>query len=750
LTESGQDISIAADDVFILNTGDIGTGVYDFGGATSFEIPNSATPTVNAAGEIAIDTTITDHTGLIRYHEGTEELIVIAVPTDKFNTTDANVIAYNATNNEFEMTSVGGSGDVTGDTASADKEFVRFNGTGGKTIESPVTDLATTTATISDNADITFYDAVNDGNPIFAYGSSATERLQITASYASGTQSLEFVEFDTPTASATADRGEYRFKVDAALIATIDDGGIELADAKAYFIDTSNVLNETTLGSTVLSSSLTSVGTIATGTWEATDVGVTHGGTGASTAQAAIDTLSNVSAATDEHVLTKDTATGNATFKAAAGGGSMTTIKENDVQVGGADIVTLDFLGADFDLTESPDTEIQIVINDAGIDHDATANFLTTEHFLQSAIVETGALNVGSITSGFGSIDTGSSNITTTGSIAGITASDLVDKSAAEAITGEWDFSSAAAMKIPVSATPTVDANGEIAVDTTVTDFSLSVIKFFGGEEQGVVSMPIAEFTTPTGGHLVSYNATNDEFELVAAGAADNLGNHTATQDLAMAGFDIDNGGVIFLTEQAEANADVGGKGQIWVDLATPNILKFTDDAGTDFNLSEAASATIVGPIEIATAAETTTGTDATRAVSPDGLAGSEFGERALQMVVFDFTTDNATGDGKFFFHIDSRIAGMNLVDVHAEVITAGTTGTEDIQLRNVTQAADILSTKLTIDSTETGSDTAATAAVINAAEDDMQENDVIAIDVDAIQTTAAKGLIITLGFRLP
>lgn len=52
-----------------------------------------------------------------------------------------------------------------------------------------------------------------------------------------------------------------------------------------------------------------------------TDVAVADGGTGASTAQAAINTLSAVSAATNEHVLTKDTATGNATFKAPAGGG---------------------------------------------------------------------------------------------------------------------------------------------------------------------------------------------------------------------------------------------------------------------------------------------------------------------------------------------------------------------------------------------------------------------------------------------
>lgn len=45
-----------------------------------------------------------------------------------------------------------------------------------------------------------------------------------------------------------------------------------------------------------------------------------------------------------------------------AGGGTMTTVEEGDVQVGGADIVTID-CGAGLDCTESPDTEINIVVD---------------------------------------------------------------------------------------------------------------------------------------------------------------------------------------------------------------------------------------------------------------------------------------------------------------------------------------------------------------------------------------------------
>jgi hypothetical protein len=48
---------------------------------------------------------------------------------------------------------------------------------------------------------------------------------------------------------------------------------------------------------------------------------IANGGTGQTTAQNAINALTAVAGATNEHVLTKDTATGNAIFKAATGGG---------------------------------------------------------------------------------------------------------------------------------------------------------------------------------------------------------------------------------------------------------------------------------------------------------------------------------------------------------------------------------------------------------------------------------------------
>ena len=62
---------------------------------------------------------------------------------------------------------------------------------------------------------------------------------------------------------------------------------LELVASKNFRIDGAVVLSKTGLGSTVVSSSLTSVGTITSGVWSGTDIGVAHGGTGASNASSA-------------------------------------------------------------------------------------------------------------------------------------------------------------------------------------------------------------------------------------------------------------------------------------------------------------------------------------------------------------------------------------------------------------------------------------------------------------------------------
>jgi len=90
---AGTNISLSTntlnvDDAFLLNTGDVGTGAYDFSGASDFEIPNAAAPTTDAFGEIAGDNNAwAGSRGAIQFFDGTANTFVVAalssdVPTD--------------------------------------------------------------------------------------------------------------------------------------------------------------------------------------------------------------------------------------------------------------------------------------------------------------------------------------------------------------------------------------------------------------------------------------------------------------------------------------------------------------------------------------------------------------------------------------------------------------------------------------------------------------------------------------------
>ena len=127
---------------------------------------------------------------------------------------------------------------------------------------------------------------------------------------------------------------------------------------------------------------------------------------------------------------------------------------------------------------------------------------------------------------------------------------------------------------------------------------------------------------------------------------------------------------------------------------------------------------------------------------------------RYVTLTVFDKDATPTTGNGKNFISIPPDVNGMNLTYVFASFMTVGSGQTTalSVQLRNVTDSVDMLSTNITIDVDEISSATAATAAVINASYDDVATNDQIAIDIDGVPTggTAAKGLYVTMGFSWP
>lgn len=192
--------------------------------------------------------------------------------------------------------------------------------------------------------------------------------------------------------------------------------------------------------------------------------------------------------------------------------------------------------------------------------------------------------------------------------------------------------------------------------------------------------------------------------------------------------------------------------------FTSPKIVTAIADSGGNELLKLTATSLAVNELTLANAA--TTANPTITASGGDDNVGLDLKMKGtgvfrkpttVGIQVFDSGISTSTGDGKAFFRVPVGLNGMNLVGVAMSVYTAGTTGTTDVQIRNKTDSQDMLSTKLTIDSTETDSSTAATAAVINASYDDVATGDILCIDVDAVHSgTAAKGLYVEMRFALP
>jgi hypothetical protein len=91
---------------------------------------------------------------------------------------------------------------------------------------------------------------------------------------------------------------------------------INIASGKEYRIDGTKVLDATSLGSAVVASSLTSVGTIGTGVWQGTAIGTAYGGTGQTTY-------------TDGQLLIGNTATGSLSKSTLTAGANITITNGN-------------------------------------------------------------------------------------------------------------------------------------------------------------------------------------------------------------------------------------------------------------------------------------------------------------------------------------------------------------------------------------------------------------------------------------
>ena len=109
--------------------------------------------------------------------------------------------------------------------------------------------------------------------------------------------------------------------------------------------------------------------------------------------------------------------------------------------------------------------------------------------------------------------------------------------------------------------------------------------------------------------------------------------------------------------------------------------------------------------------------------------------ERTLVIKCVADTIAPATGNGITHVTIPSTLDGKRLFSAQAHVYTVGTASSiTNIQLHNLTDGNDMLSTPITIDLNEKDSSTAATPSVTGS-DNGVSTADVIRIDVDAVAT---------------
>jgi len=220
--------------------------------------------------------------------------------------------------------------------------------------------------------------------------------------------------------------------------------------------------------------------------------------------------------------------------------------------------------------------------------------------------------------------------------------------------TGANDFSGGS-VKVPASATPTISAQGDFALDTSIANYAPGGLRYHDGtNDMTAVAVATSVLTGgPTDGHVLTYDATSDIWYAAAAPGAGGGVSGTGTNNAVAvwsgtgaidytAGFTFDGTSLtlpatMFMSEVAAAAADVAGDGQVWVKNSTPNELWFTNDAGDDIQITTGST------INALTASGTATLTNKSYDLGGTGnvLTGSksEF-NTALQSDTFVMGTD--------------------------------------------------------------------------------------------------------------
>ena len=332
---------------------------------------------------------------------------------------------------------------------------------------------------------------------------------------------------------------------------------------------------------TASQTNVTGVGTITTGTWEATDVGVAHGGTGAST-------LNNL--------ITMGThTTGNYVATVTAGTG----------------------------LTSTGATSGESIAHSLSVDAS------------QGQITTVGALDAGSITSGFTSIDVGSGTIITTGALS------------IGSMGSNW--TNAGRTVADMGIVTTIDING--GTINGITDLAVAD----GGTGASTLDNLITLTTHTTGNYVATVTGG---VGIASTGATSGEGiAHSLSLDLSeLSDTAIANGDYIVFTDTTDSNATV--KGDL-ADVATlfagTGLTASSSVIGVDASQTQITAVGTIGTgtWEGTTIAVASGGTGATSLTNGGVLLGSGTGAVTAmavladgEMIVGDGTTDPVAESG--------------------------------------------------------------------------------------------------------
>ena len=200
----------------------------------------SATLAVASGGTGA--TSITDKAVVITQDSGTDTLSSVAMDADGellIGGTSGPAVATLTAGTGVTITNADGAitiaapdvGDITGVTAGTG---LSGGGTSGAVTLNVETSQNITALT---GGDLTIYEDANNADVSLKMGTSATESLTIEVLNGGSNKTAEQINFTTATASATANHGKMVFNVDETTIATIDDGGIDLASGLEFSVN---------------------------------------------------------------------------------------------------------------------------------------------------------------------------------------------------------------------------------------------------------------------------------------------------------------------------------------------------------------------------------------------------------------------------------------------------------------------------------------------------------------------------------